>query len=549
MCRMTKKFGIFLISFCAWILPHQPSLSAENPPEQVQNENSEGGELKWYEIFKKSINSDFKKAVEALESANYDYFSDDIAEMLARALMKNRYSSRAERAFNILNKKCGGFESKYVCAYFLYAGFIGEPDVKKCDEILDSTSYHVFHLFHDLYWKNRHDSSMKDFFYHASLFYSKKENNQIPVGICYEHGIGVEKNLEKALKIYESSPDLMGYGIHKYHMLELYLTCMSPENDKKAFEIAKNNMGDFSAGNTYARLAWFYFLGIGVKKDDKKAFETVSEGLASPPSNRVESWVLKEMLARFYEKGIGVEKDAQKARETRENLVKTTFFKYFWDLSGLYANGAGEKVFWFGEDRAMAEWYRALFVFFEEVEKYRDKKQGFNHKPFLNAALLAADSVKLFWQGEEQQGRSKLGEFAALDLPDEAYKRLFFIMNFRQNGKLRSAAFECLKKLAARRDSMKDVLGVYYASYGNHKLAAENYEKYLNYLCDKNSADLSGKEAYIWAYKAAEMYFKVSDAESAERVIAKYIEKFPDDKNAAENFNALRSPKPENAEN
>lgn len=125
------------------------------------------------------------------------------------------------------------------------------------------------------------------------------------LAICYEKGIGVEKNAELSMQ---------------YYLSEFDEEFVRPKNFNKYLEAAKN-------GNTHAQyiVANCYAKGLGVEKNDEEAFKWYLK--ASP-----DRWHALLQVAIAYEKGIGVEKNLQEAFKyylaTGDELKLGEFYLY-----------------------------------------------------------------------------------------------------------------------------------------------------------------------------------------------------------------------------
>ena len=103
---------------------------------------------------------------------------------------------------------------------------------------------------------------------------------------------------------------------------------------QKSVEAIKN-LSD--TGNAYVQdtLAQMYLEGVGVEKDEKKAFEWYEK------SAKLNYALAQFRLALMYLNGIGVEKDEEKAFEWCEKSAKLNYALAQFRLALMYSNGIG----------------------------------------------------------------------------------------------------------------------------------------------------------------------------------------------------------------
>lgn len=128
---------------------------------------------------------------------------------------------------------------------------------------------------------------------------------QCLLGLCYEKGLGVEENVERAVEYYKKSVEQEdGNGL--YNLADCYMSGYGvPQDDKKVVELIEKAV---KVGNEDAMIALanFYKNGELLQKDEKKAFalfeKAARKGVAT---GQLE-------LALCYREGIGTEIDLTK---------------------------------------------------------------------------------------------------------------------------------------------------------------------------------------------------------------------------------------------
>ncbi|RIB10473.1 kinase-like domain-containing protein [Gigaspora rosea] len=101
---------------------------------------------------------------------------------------------------------------------------------------------------------------------------TNEPNGNYLLGYCYEHGIGVEKDENKAFTYYQKSADVSNHN-GMYQVGYCYYLGIGVEIDKdKAFTYYLKSA---EAGNSMGiwKTAWCYFCGIGVEKNYNKFLE------------------------------------------------------------------------------------------------------------------------------------------------------------------------------------------------------------------------------------------------------------------------------------
>ncbi|EXX66778.1 Bck1p [Rhizophagus irregularis DAOM 197198w] len=188
--------------------------------------------------------------------------------------------------------------------------------------------------------------------YKACHWYQKASENgnknaQYNLGLCYEKGIGIEKDEIKAFYWYQKSIENgnnnaqynlglfyeNGIGIEKSNFQAFYWYQKAAENN--------NKNAQYSLGLCYEK-------GIGIEKNDDKAFHWYQKAAENANKNA------QYNLGLYYEKGVGINKtnkDDAKASYCEKNEIKA----FYWyqkaaengnnsaqhRLSVVYENGIG----------------------------------------------------------------------------------------------------------------------------------------------------------------------------------------------------------------
>src|SRR6185369_16880914 len=95
---------------------------------------------------------------------------------------------------------------------------------------------------------------------------------QANLGWCYEKGLGVDKNVQKAVELYQEA--VKQENFYAYVSLGLcYKNGIGVERDiQKAIELFQRAAEEKNAYGQY-NLGWCYEKGVGVKQDERKAIE------------------------------------------------------------------------------------------------------------------------------------------------------------------------------------------------------------------------------------------------------------------------------------
>ena len=192
--------------------------------------------------------------------------------------------------------------------------------------------------------------------------------------ICLQKDMEAIKNLSDA-----------GGAYGQYALAWMYSNGIGVEKDEeKAFEWYKKSTKLNYAPAQFA-LAWIYFNGIGVEKDEEKAFEWYEK------SAKLNFAPAQFALAGMYLNGIGVEKDEEKAFEWYEKSAKLNYAPAQLNLAEMYSNGVGvekdeEKAFEWCEKSAKLNYVPAQLALAEMysngvgVEKDEEKASEWYEK-------------------------------------------------------------------------------------------------------------------------------------------------------------------------
>lgn len=174
-------------------------------------------------------------------------------------------------------------------------------------------------LLAEMFIKSEHLDRNRAFLYLTRVDDLNNGIGQRMLAMCYEHGYGVEINIEKA---YEHYLNAANYGDTDSMVTvgrAYYYGRVFNESNNLAFYWLKEafEQNDFTAAYI---LGQCHFQGHGTIKDDKKAFEVWNEGAKNECAKST------NMVGRCYQEGWGVREDINQAFE---------FFKKASDLENL----------------------------------------------------------------------------------------------------------------------------------------------------------------------------------------------------------------------
>lgn len=159
------------------------------------------------------------------------------------------------------------------------------------------------------------------------------------LGFLYQQGIGVTRNSEKGVILFQQAVDkndgaamiLLGVCYKNGEGIE--------QNSNKALELFQRAIGQ---GNNaaWAYLGICYQYGIGVKQDWKKAIDLYREGEKKGDNVAIFN------LGFCFEKGIGIEQDWSKAIDLYQQAAKQGFSAAMINLGICYEKGIGIEQDW-----------------------------------------------------------------------------------------------------------------------------------------------------------------------------------------------------------
>lgn len=114
--------------------------------------------------------------------------------------------------------------------------------------------------------------------YYTAQDFSNEQDLSIQ-GICYEHGIGVERNLEKAFACYQQSFNETGMVDSLYKIAICYLNGIGVDQDKSKACTLLQEAIDLGSLNAQTLLAICYSNGEGVPKDRTMSLQLLEEAM------------------------------------------------------------------------------------------------------------------------------------------------------------------------------------------------------------------------------------------------------------------------------
>ncbi len=177
---------------------------------------------------------------------------------------------------------------------------------------------------------------------------------KIGLATCYYNGIGIEKNYDEAFRLYNESLQNDRTG-RAFRAIGIYYDMgIGVEKDvQKAFDYFRIAAARGDIGGKL-KLAAYYYDGFGVAQDYKKAIELFTDIAQDDESGQA-----FRMLGSCYEYGHGVEKNPQKA------------FEYYKLSAGRNDVGGRLKVAsCYGEGIGVEQNHTKAFELFSDVEQY-----------------------------------------------------------------------------------------------------------------------------------------------------------------------------------
>ena len=140
---------------------------------------------------------------------------------------------------------------------------------------------------------------------------------QYNVGLLYANGLGVQKDLVEAQQWYERAAK-QGNGAAQYNLAQIYH--LEGRKDIHAYEKAKywyEKAIEAGINEAYNNLGALYLEGLGLEKNEQKAFELCKIGSEKGDN------AAKVNMAVLYAWGESVSHDKMKAYESLKNALKS----------------------------------------------------------------------------------------------------------------------------------------------------------------------------------------------------------------------------------
>ena len=157
---------------------------------------------------------------------------------------------------------------------------------------------------------------------------------QCNLGVCYEHGSGVEKDLAKAVEWYNKAAE-QGEATAQCNLGVCYEHGMGAEKDLAKAVEWYNKAAEQGYARAQCYLGTCYYKGTGIEKNPSKAAEwytmAAEQGYARA----------QDCLGYCYYYGAGVEKDLAKAVELWTKAAEQGFAKAQGHLGACYFDGSG----------------------------------------------------------------------------------------------------------------------------------------------------------------------------------------------------------------
>ena len=160
---------------------------------------------------------------------------------------------------------------------------------------------------------------------------------QFYFGCCFMNGWGTEKNNKEACKWFELSA-AQGYEVAMYELSECYNSGQGVEANIEKMHEYLSLAADKDYPPAIKELARIYFEGNGVKKDYVKSYFYYEKLIKRENLNRDQSDLMDEdwgNIAFFYYEGIVVEKDLKKALDMYKLASKNTN-NYAEEIANIY---------------------------------------------------------------------------------------------------------------------------------------------------------------------------------------------------------------------
>ena len=142
------------------------------------------------------------------------------------------------------------------------------------------------------------------------------------VAYCYHKGLGVEKDLTKAIELYQQLIDSKNEKLGYKGLVDIYCNVYHKStevaDEAKVFECLTKLLPfideDFLLSRTYSKLGFCYLYGIGTMRNYNESFICFTKGINMKDKNAIEHNCYLG-LATIYAKGLHKEISDSKARE------------------------------------------------------------------------------------------------------------------------------------------------------------------------------------------------------------------------------------------
>jgi len=174
----------------------------------------------------------------------------------------------------------------------------------------------------------------------------KHVQSQCCLGYCYENGIGIEKDEEKAVEWYTKAAE-QDVAEAQYRLGYCYENGTGIEKDEEKAVEWYTKAAEQDVAEAQCCLGYCYENGIGIEKDEEKAVEWYTKAAKQDVAEA------QYNLGTCYENGIGIEKDEEKAVEWYTKAAEQGVAEAQYCLGNCYEYGIEIAI---NEAKAV-EWY------------------------------------------------------------------------------------------------------------------------------------------------------------------------------------------------
>ncbi len=284
------------------------------------------------------------------------------------AITKND-AKLAKIAIEIANKPENKIEKNFSAiniAYCLEVGLGVEKNPKEAEHLIEETlkdkelSGRLDQTFPTLAFQNNDASKAKFAFDISKKFAKIGYTNSI--ANCYNNGIGVKRDIVKALEFLQKSTE-------REKAFKIYVICANtpiedaPKEVLSAyFHAAKTISEKYKNSDLSINLACCYLNGIGTEKNYEEALKILNTLVNLNPDYYATILAL-EIIAYCQENGLGTEKDLNAAKLTRKKVEEQSEYrvkKYkeniYNQIKNLYSDKKGYQ--WIAADESMFAYYQ-----------------------------------------------------------------------------------------------------------------------------------------------------------------------------------------------